>query len=366
MIRRRYISIRLVQPGMIIDQSITDATGRVLVARKTKLDNYLIHALKKIGITAIYIAEGKAEPSDYADGKQISPEALEKIEKYKKKDPEKINLSESVKERVSEGMMYLFNNPLTDGFTDTAKNIAGELMDAINKNDALAVDVDSLKISDEYTFKHSVDVASMAMIIAKTQGFPDADIREIGIAGLLHDLGKSKISNDILNKPGKLTEEEFAIMKKHPVYGYQLLKDKPGMTEPILMGVLQHHEKIGGKGYPMGFTGDRVNYFARILSVADIYDALVTERPYKSGFSPRDALEMILAMTIDLDTSVIKAFMNCVILYPVGTIAKLSNGEDVKIIENVVGYPMRPKVVGLQSGKLYDLTNPVNTHLIIE
>ncbi|MGN0402476.1 MAG: HD-GYP domain-containing protein [Acetatifactor sp.] len=353
MVKRRYISTRLLTNGMVIDQSILDSTGRILVARKTSLDEYIINSLRKMNISGVYIREGEEEP---ADGQaEASPETLQKIEKIKKADRVKVTLSESVKERVAEGMQFMFNNPKDAGMIDAANSISGELMKAITQNDAIAVDISALKVSDEYTFKHSVDVASIAMIMAKQSHMSEKDVYQIGVAGLLHDLGKSEIPNEILNKPGRLTDEEFAIMKKHPVFGYNILKDKPELTPEILLGVLQHHEKINGKGYPMGVTEEKLTPYARLLAVADIYDALVTERPYKKGFTPRDSVEMIMAMTGELDIKFIKVFMESVILYPVDSVVALSNGENAKVVENIVGYPTRPKVVGLGTGNVYNL-----------
>ena len=124
-------------------------------------------------------------------------------------------------------------------------------MNAINSTDAIAVDISALKTSDEYTFKHSVDVATMSMILAKQQGLSQKQIYEIGVAGLLHDIGKTKISLDILNKPARLTDEEFAVMKQHPVFGYRMIKDRDEFSNEICMAVLQHHEKMNIKGYPV-------------------------------------------------------------------------------------------------------------------
>ena len=288
----------MLESGMVIDQSIVDKTGRILVARKTSLDDYIIDALRKMKITGVYIREGEEEVIE--SNVEASPETLQKIEQLKKEDRSKIQLTESVRKRVAEGMQFMFSNPRSEGFMDTANSISGELMKAITENDAIAVDIDMLKVSDAYTFKHSEDVASISMIIAKQSGMSEKDVYQIGVAGLLHDLGKSEIPNEILNKPARLTEEEFALMKKHPVLGYNLLKEKPDITSEVLLGVLQHHEKTDGSGYPLGLNFERICPYARIIAVADIYDALVTERPYKKGFSPRDAVEMIMAMTAEL------------------------------------------------------------------
>lgn len=365
MIRRKYISTRLLESGMVIDQSIIDGTGRVLVARKTPLDAYIIEGLRKLNITGVYIREGEEE--ELPPGIEASAEALETIQKLKKVDRTKMQLSESVKARVATGMQFMFNNPGAAGFMDAANTISGDLMKTITENDAVAVNIDALKVSDEYTFKHSVDVASIAMIVARQSGMADKDVRQIGVAGLLHDLGKSEIPNEILNKPARLTDEEFEVMKSHPLRGYNLLKDKPDIAPEILMGVLQHHEKMGGNGYPLALPAEKISPYARILAVADIYDALVTERPYKKGFSPRDAVEMIMAMTEDLDVGIIKMFLKSVILYPVDSVVKLSTGEAAKVVENNVDYPTRPKVVTLMAGKVMDLAADVNcANVIIE
>lgn len=353
MIRRRYIGTRALQSGMVIDQAIVDRTGRILIARKTELDDFLIDALRKMGLTGVYIREGEEEPEE----KEISiePATMETIEKLRVEDKSRVALTESVKTRVSQGMQYLFNKTASEDFTSTAQVITDSLLDAILQNDAVALNVDALKVSDEYTFKHSVDVATIAMIIARKGGMPDSDIHKIGMAGLLHDVGKSRIPGEVLNKAGKLTEEEFDIMKKHSLFGYNILKEKNDLPPEVVMGVLQHHEKLNGKGYPLRLTAGQISPYAKIISIADIYDALVTERPYKKAFSQQDALEMIMAMTEELDIGYMRDFIDSVILYPVDSVVTLSNGERARVVKNSPHYPLRPKVVGLRSGRVYDL-----------
>ncbi len=368
MVRRYFVPTRLLECGMRIDQSIIDSTNRILIARGTELDEYLIGSLRKLGISGIYIREGEENIDKsllMAENEPVAPATLEKIEKLKVADRTKVQLDESVRARVAEGISFLYSNTSSPDFTTATKSIADDLMKAINENDALAVDINVLKVSDEYTFKHSVDVATMSMIIAKKKGLSRQEVYDIGVSGLLHDIGKSKIPNEILNKPGKLTEEEFAVMKQHPAYGYQILKDNEGLSDMIKLGVLQHHEKINGKGYPMGVDASRLSPFAKIISVVDIYDALVTERPYKHGFSPRDAVEMIMAMTLELDMDALMGFLGSVILYPVGSTVVLSNGERARVVENFEEAILRPKVVGLKTGRVYDLARDLSCANII-
>lgn len=364
LVRRRYLALRVVKPGMLIDQAIVDRAGRVLIARRTSLDEFHIEALKKMGVTGVYIREGEEEEIQ-SEKSQVSEAVQKKYEQVKVEDPAKVKLSESVRKRVAEGIQYLYQDTESEDFTRATRSITNDLMRAIEDNDAIAVDISALKISDEYTFKHSVDVATMSMIVAKRYGLDEQQVYEIGIAGLLHDIGKSRIPNELLNKAGKLNSEEFAFMKQHSLLGYQILSGKQELSENIKMGVLQHHEKIDGSGYPMGVSADKINPFAKIISVADIYDALVTERPYKSPFSPRDAVEMIMAMTGELDIEAMRCFLESVILYPVGTDVELSNGEKARVIENSPHYVLRPKVMGLQTGKIYDLGNDLKCANII-
>lgn len=362
MVRRRYMSTRLLDEGMMIDQAIVDRTGRILIARKTVLDRFLIDALRKMSVPGVYIREGEEDPDEDIE---VAPETLETIDKLKVADRARVTLSDSVKQRVSQGIQFLYSDTKASSFTSTANNITHSLMQAISENDAVAMNIDALKISDEYTFKHSVDVATMAMIIARKSGMSDKDVYQVGVSGLLHDVGKSQIPNEILNKAGKLTEDEFTVMKNHSLFGYNILKEKSEIPNEIVAGVLQHHEKINGKGYPLKLSGSQISPYAKVLSVADIYDALVTERPYKKGFSAHDALEMIMAMTDELDVDFMRSFIDTVILYPVDSSVTLSNGERARVVMNTPHYPMRPKVVGLKSGKVYDLANDIKCASII-
>lgn len=365
MIKRFYVRTNALKEGMKIDQAIKDRMDRTLVARGTLLDSYVIDGLKKRGVPGVYIQEGEEDPEPEQPEVPLPPLVRHNIEKTRTEDPVKVRLSESVKKRVSEGVQYLYSNSDSEQFSSTTASITNDLMKAINDSDALAVDISVLKTSDEYTFKHSVDVATMSMIIAKKQGLSQKDIYNIGIAGLLHDMGKSKIPPEILNKPARLTEEEFAIMKQHSALGYDILKDKTEFEKVIPVAVLQHHEKMNGKGYPLGCSAEQITAYAKILSVADVYDALVTERPYKKSFSQRTAVEMIMSMTEELDITAMRSFLSSVILYPVDSTVQLSNGEEARVVKNNENSILRPTVVGLTSGKIYDLAEDLSCASIL-
>lgn len=363
MIKRKYMRTRQLKPGMVIDQVIKDSTGRNLVVQGSTIDDYIIEALLKLGIMSVYIRDGNFAPND--PDAILSPRAAAKVKELRTDDRSKVTLNDSVRKQVSEGVQFIFNNTDSEEFTMATNQIADSLMNAINSNDAMAVDINAIKTSDEYTFKHSVDVATIAMILAKQLQLPTNEIHDIGVSGLLHDIGKTKIPPEILNKPGKLTDDEFEIMKKHSLYGYHMIKDRKDLNNAILMGVLQHHERIDGSGYPLGFDTPKIAPFAKILAIADVYDALVTKRSYKDAYSQRDAVELLMSMTSQLDITVMRAFMSSMILYPVDSIVQLSNGERARVVKNNEHYILRPTVVGVDSGRVYNLGDDLKCANII-
>ncbi|MDD6428479.1 HD-GYP domain-containing protein [Candidatus Weimeria sp. HCP3S3_B5] len=361
--RRRFVSTRTVHPGDKIDQTIIDRTGRAMIKKGAYLDDIQIEYLQQRGIMGIYIYEGVPDEIE----EQINiPEATKKvIEKYHKDDPAKVSISNDVKQRVGQGVAYLFNDNKSKDFTRTTNSIADDLSRCILSNSSIAIDVRTIKTNDEYTFRHSVDVATISAIIGQKYGLDRKQLHELLVAGLLHDMGKSEIPNEILNKPARLTDQEFEIMKSHSLLGYNILKEKHEFSPDVLLGVLQHHEKISGKGYPMGVHGDKIGLYPKIIAVADIYDALVTKRPYKEPFSQREAMEMILAMGDDLDFKALECFSKSVILYPVDSVVKLSNGLLAKVVANNPDYPMRPKVVEIETGRVLDLANDFQYNNIV-
>lgn len=356
MFKRKLMRTRELRPGMKVDHPIVDRLGQNLIARGGELDEYIIKSLIQRGIMTVYIQDGYIDENEIV----LSDEAKKNVDKLRTEDSTKLKLDSSIRERVATGIQFVYNNPDDPALIKTTSSIADSLMSAISANDATAIDISSLKTSDEYTFKHSVDVATIAMVVAKKLKLPEKDIFEIGITGLLHDIGKTKIPIGILNKPGRLDNNEFAIMKQHTVFGYQMIKDREDLSDDIKCGVLQHHEKTNGAGYPLALNANKICPYARILSVADIYDALVTERPYKTAMSQRESIELIMSMTQELDMKAMDGFLRSMILYPIDSVVELSNGENAVVVKNNPAYLLRPVVVSVKTGMVYDLANDIN------
>ena len=330
----------------ILAEDAVNAQGILLACRGTVITPFILTRLQS-QMRDSYCILSEEETEDVWEEKY--EELVDKTE-----EKEKLVFSEQLKERVAQGVEYIYSNLNSEEAVSESANISEELLDTINHTTAIRMSLMDLKVSDEYTFKHSVDVATMALMIGKRLNFEEKELHLLGMAGILHDVGKIKISNDILNKPDKLTDEEFDAIKMHTVYGYEVLADKK-LSESVKKAVLQHHERMDGTGYPSGLSGEEIGIFGRILTVADVFDALVTERPYHEAYTPATAVEMLMAKTMHFDMKVLKAFLDTVILYPVGTIVNLSNGECAKVLKNISSYPQRPVVVGMDSGKVYDL-----------
>lgn len=181
---------------------------------------------------------------------------------------------------------------------------ARALTDCIFENRNAVADLLSLKTYDLYTYAHSVNVAALSVGLGASMGMKRADVELLGIGALLHDIGKSAIPKSVLNKPGKLTDEEFSIMKTHVREGGNLLRHNPDIPERSITVVMQHHERLSGKGYPRGSVGREISLFGRIASIIDCYDALTTDRPYQKARTPFFAISLITREQGDYDRDI--------------------------------------------------------------
>jgi putative nucleotidyltransferase with HDIG domain len=185
-----------------------------------------------------------------------------------------------------------------------------------------------LKTADDYTYMHSVAVCAMMVALARQLGLDEEQTRLAGLAGLMHDLGKAAMPMDVLNKPGKLTDVEFSVIKTHPVEGYRLLKAGKDVDEVVLDVCLHHHEKTDGSGYPKGLKADEISLFAKMGAVCDVYDAITSNRPYKSGWDPAESLRKMAEWANGhFDGKVFQAFVKSLGIYPIGSLVKLSSGR---------------------------------------
>jgi putative nucleotidyltransferase with HDIG domain len=202
-----------------------------------------------------------------------------------------------------------------------------------------------LKTADDYTYMHSVAVCAMMVALARQLGLDDARTRSAGMAGLLHDLGKAVMPQEVLNKPGKLSEAEFAVIKSHPEEGYRMLLKSDSIDAIALDVCLHHHEKIDGSGYPKGLKGDDISLLAKMGAVCDVYDAITSNRPYKAGWDPAESLRKMAEWSKGhFDPLVFQAFVKSMGIYPVGSLVLLSSGRIGVVTEQAIASLIMPRV----------------------
>jgi len=214
-----------------------------------------------------------------------------------------------------------------------ARQLVEDISDSVARNPGAIISLARLKTADDYTYMHSVAVCAMMVALAKQLKLDPAQTRTVGVAGLLHDLGKAAMPLEVLNKPGKLTDAEFDIIKTHPTEGYKMLSASPGIDAVSLDVVLHHHEKIDGSGYPERLSGDQISLHAKMGAVCDVYDAITSNRPYKSGWDPAESLRKMAEWTGHFDPKVFQAFVKSIGIYPVGSLVRMNSGRIGVVIE---------------------------------
>ena len=238
-----------------------------------------------------------------------------------------------------------------------------EISNSVLRNPGALISLARLKTADDYTYMHSVAVCALMIALAGKLGLDEQQTRDAGMAGLLHDLGKALIPLALLNKPGKLTQEEFNLVKTRPAQGYQLLLGGSGISDITKDVCLHHHERIDGGGYPRGLNGESLSLFAKMGAVCDVYDAITSNRPYKAGWCPAESIKRMAEWKGHFDPAIFQAFVKSLGIYPVGSLIRLESGKLGVVIEQGEQSLLKPKVKVFFSTKAQAYIKPETVDL---
>ncbi|OWZ83520.1 HD-GYP domain-containing protein [Natranaerobius trueperi] len=323
----RLINVNDIQEGMILARPVYSKNGNKLLQEGATLKEGYVPKIKQLGYSSVYIQDKLLQDVEVNDliTEELRRESINHMKETFR----------SVKAKTTVSAVQVLE----------LKGIVDKLLEDIISNKNLIVDMVDIKMYDEYTFHHCVNVAVLSIIVGLSMGFNQESLYKIGLGALLHDIGKVNVSNELINKKGKLTDEEFEVVKEHTKQGYDKLKENNEIPSTSKIIALQHHERVNGEGYPEGKNDDEIHIYSKIVAVADVFDAMTSDRPYRKGYVPSEVMEYILGGAGSFfDRKVVGHFFKKVAVFPIGTEVTLNDNRVGLVIENFEKFTLRPKL----------------------
>ncbi|MBP6467444.1 MAG: HD-GYP domain-containing protein [Fusobacteriaceae bacterium] len=348
--------------GMVFGDDVIDKEGRLLVSKNTVLTREILERLKKFSSRKFFsmkvlLSELNIKTVVKLENGSVQEVASSQIKMEHTK--ERLVIKEKFEEMhksIKQSFDELSRNNTSPKVKKELDNTVEEIKNNLSVNIELLNEILDVKATDEYLYNHSLNVAVVSNLIGRWIGLEQKDLDILILAGLVHDIGKLRVDPAILNKPGKLTDEEFAEMKKHPEYSYQMLMEMGYKDNAILKAVTFHHEKEDGSGYPLKISGDKITIHAKILAIADIFDAMTSNRVYKARVSPFKVLEMFQNQNFGkLDYKIIMVFIKRFTENYVGSEVILSNNQRAKIV-SLNAYEITKPLLVTSEGKFIDIS----------
>jgi len=329
------ITVKQLEPGMYVLSVRTKGKAVSIKSEGYISSKENIQKLINVGVTHLTVDTSRQKPAEKID--KILPEVKGKTERQEpKKSEHGVSLDQEMSKASklyddAKSLQHKILNNLTEHKTiniTEAKESTDAIVDSIFRNqDALSC-MTRLRIKDEYLVEHSLNVSILMTLFAKHLDFERQVIEHLALGAFLHDIGKVLVPPEILHKTGKLTPQEYDVMKSHVNLGIEVLKDSPDLPELVNEVVQQHHERLDGKGYPNQLHEQQISRYGRMIAIVDSYDAMTAERVYKSGMHPIKAFKILMKEAPNgYDNSLVEQFVNCLGIYPIGTLVKLTSGK---------------------------------------
>lgn len=326
----KFVTVDHLRPGVTLAKDvygIDTFTGRIVMLKAGQMLS-MAHITKLMGLDlqGVYI-------NDHAASTPIIP-VEEQTEIYK--------LIDELQTSADPAYFSLYKERI-----DEANATLMEFVDIVLRREDLHLTLENLDFNDNMQATHALSIAIISVVIARELGLPKPDILRLTCAAIIHDIGDNQLPEGLIEKPAKLSEEEFDVVKTHTTLGYQLLHNEEysPLAQDVKEAVLSHHERYDGSGYPHAKKADEIPLFARIIAVADVYSALTSERPYRPAYSAAEAIEYIMGNADrQFDSEVVAAFLKIISPYPIGSCVKLSSGEQAVVSKQNPENPLRPVV----------------------
>lgn len=340
----RIVNTRNLKDGMSLGKPVFAPTGTILLNKGVELTDNFIKNLKVKSIPAVYVDDEVSKEIEIHDAIDVDV---------------KIRAIDTIRS-IFHDMTNQEKGGKSKGFIPTKsyhiiKDIIEDILKNLHKNKDSLLNMVEVMSTDLSTYIHCVNVAVLAILTGRGLGLTRSELIDLGTGALMHDIGKSEIPIEIINKPSKLTNEEFEMIKRHAVFGYQAIKESTEVSDRVKTIILMHHERLDGSGYPLGVMGDMINQYTRIVSICDVFDAAITDKVYRDKMPIYRVLELIESQVgRKLDREIYKSFIKNISIFPPGIGVKLSSGETGLVMENNKLNPTRPKVriIRKKNGKL--------------
>lgn len=339
----RRIKVNDLKPNMIIARSIYSGDSKILLHEGMILTRDSIRRLYELGIHSVYIKEELIEEVGYS--RDIITDEI------------RMGTIKTVKDNFESLENHLKLN------MHLIKHIVDEIINELLENDHILIQLTDIRAFDDYLFSHSVNVCVLSILTGITMGYNLDRLKELGLGALLHDIGKTKIDKEILNKPDDLSRQEFDEVKRHTRYGFDILREYEEISLLSAHIAYQHHERWDGQGYPRGLHGKDIHEYARIVAVADVYDALLADRPYRPSYTVNQALTILERMSgIYLEPYCVTALISNIAIYPVGGLVEISTGYIGIVVDVNRNAPTKPvvKIIMDNEGRRLPRTHEVD------
>lgn len=326
----RFVPTNCLRAGMQLAKTIYGKNNEFLLNCGVTLNQRYIDSIKRLKYSGIYINDDISKDIEVVNviSDNLRIETMNGIKKIFMK--------------AEHGSKQLFKEA-------EIKKQVGDIIDELLSNKGMMVNMIDLKCFDNYTYSHSVNVAVLSIILGIALGLKKDTLVKLGLGALMHDIGKVFVDKKILNKPGKLTDEEFDKIKEHSKLGYEYVKEKFSLPAMSNRAIVDHHEKYDGSGYPYGKQKDEISLFGKIIAISDVYDALSSERTYRQAMNPSESMEYIMGGSGTLfDPKIVDIFIHKIAPYPVGTMVQLSNNWVGIVVENYESVCLRPTIRVIQ------------------